>query len=45
MLFILIVNGGQCYLKEKFKSEFFDLDILSVNECENDFDIMNDRKK
>lgn len=45
MSFIPTANGGQCHLKEKFKSELFDLDILSVNECENDSDIMNDRKK
>lgn len=42
MFFILIVNGVLCYLKEKFKSEFFDLEILCVNECENDLDVMKD---
>ncbi|XP_062579322.1 sterile alpha motif domain-containing protein 9-like [Saccostrea cucullata] len=38
-------KGPLCNLREKFKSELFDLSILSANECENDTEIMNDREK
>lgn len=40
--FIPTANGAQCLLKEKLKSELFDLEILCVNECENDLDVMKD---
>lgn len=42
MSFIPTANGAQCHLKEKLKSELYDLEILSVNECENDSDVMKD---
>lgn len=31
-----------CELINKIKSEFFDLNILCVNECENELDIMKE---
>lgn len=40
--FIPTANGAPCHLKEKLKSELFDLEILCVNECENDLDVMKD---
>lgn len=45
MSLIPMANGTQCHLKEKIKSELFDLEILSSNECQNDSEIMNDKEK